>query len=38
MVVEFLPETHTYIVNGKEVPSVTTLLTKVYGDAYSAVN
>lgn len=38
VVVEFLPETHTYIVNGKEVPSVTTLLTKVYGDAYSAVN
>lgn len=34
----FYPDTHTYFVNGKELPSITTLLTKVYGDSYSSVN
>lgn len=34
----FYPETHTYVVGDKELPSVTSLLTKVYGDSYSAVN
>lgn len=34
----FYPDTHTYIVEGKILPSITTLLTKVYGDNYAAVN
>ena len=36
--VDFYPETHTYVVNGRVVPSVTTLLSTVYGNAYAAVN
>ena len=36
--VEFLPETHQYFVEGSEVPSITTLLSRVYGDIYGAVN
>lgn len=36
--VQFYPDTHTYIVDGKELPSITTLLKKVYGDTYAAVN
>ena len=35
--VDFYPETHTYVVNGIELPSITTLLKEVYGDTYSAV-
>ena len=31
-------ETHTYIVNGIELPSITSLLQLVYGDTYSKVN
>ena len=31
-------DTHTYIVNGFEVPSITSLLQLVYGDTYSKVN
>lgn len=34
----FYPETHQYFVRGVEVPSITTLLKKIYGDTYSAVN
>lgn len=37
-VVAFYPDTHTYVVNGVEVPSVTTMLSRVYGDTYAAVN
>lgn len=36
--VVFYPETHQYFVDDKELPSVTTLLSKVYGNAYSGVN
>ena len=31
-------ETHTYIVNGMEVPSITSLLPLVYGDSYAQVS
>lgn len=31
-------ETHTYIVDGLELPSITSLLSLVYGDTYAAVN
>lgn len=34
----FYPDTHTYFVDGKELPSITTLLTKVYGNTYANVN
>lgn len=33
----FYPETHTYIVRGKEVPSITTIIQDHYGNKYSAV-
>lgn len=33
----FYPETHTYVVNGKEVPSITTLIQDHYGNKYGAV-
>lgn len=36
--VVFYNDTHTYIVKGVVVPSITTLLKTVYGDTYSAVN
>ena len=36
--VVFYPETHQYFVDDKELPSVTTLLSKVYGNAYAGVN
>ncbi len=36
-VVQYIDETHTYIVNGEELPSVTTLLTRFYGDIYGSV-
>ena len=34
----FYPDTHTYFVDGKELPSITSLLTKVYGNSYANVN
>lgn len=36
--VEFIPESHTYIVRGKKLPSITTVLKIVHGDSYSNVN
>jgi len=36
--VVFYPETHQYFVNDREVPSITSLLKKVYGDTYAGVN
>lgn len=33
----FYPETHKYVVDGKEVPSITTLLKDHYGDKYNMV-
>lgn len=36
--VKYYDDTHTYIVRGREVPSITTLLKTVYGDNYSAVD
>ena len=35
--VVFYPEEHKYVVNGKEIPSVTTLLQEHYGNKYAAV-
>lgn len=37
LVVTFYPETHQYFVNGKEVPSITQLLDRKYGNNYLAV-
>lgn len=34
----FYPETHTYVVDGKELPSITTLLDKTYGNNYAGMN
>lgn len=36
--VDFYPETHQYFVDDKELPSITTLLSKVYGNPYANVN
>lgn len=36
--VDFYPDTHTYLVNGVEVPSITQKIQQVYGDSYSKVN
>ena len=36
--VDFYPETHQYFVDDKELPSITTLLAKVYGNPYANVN
>lgn len=36
--VEFYPENHVYIVNGKPLPSITNLLKNVYGDIYADIN
>ncbi len=33
----FYPDTHKYVVNGKEVPSITTIIQDHYGNKYSAV-
>ena len=33
----FYPDTHKYVVNGKEVPSITTLIQDHYGNKYAAV-
>lgn len=33
----FYPETHTYVVNGKEVPSITTIIANHYGNKYAMV-
>ena len=35
--VVFYPEGHKYLVRGKEVPSVTTVLKYLYGDTYASV-
>lgn len=37
-VVDFYPNTHIYSVRGVEVPSVTTLVQKEYGNQYAGVN
>jgi len=37
-VVEFFPETHQYFWNGKELPSITQLISKRFGNSYDAVN
>lgn len=37
-VVLYSDATHTYIVNGAEVPSITSLLPLLYGDTYGKVN
>lgn len=36
--VDFYPEAHQYFVGDKELPSITTLLSKVYGSPYTNVN
>lgn len=36
--VKYQDETHTYLVRGRQVPSITELLKLVYGDTYSAVD
>lgn len=36
-VVQYIDETHTYIVDGAELPSVTSLLNDFYGNAYANV-
>ena len=36
--VEFFPETHTYVVRGEKLPSITELLTRVHGDKYGFVD
>lgn len=36
--VTFYPEHHIYEVNGRQVPSITTLLSDFYGDSYKNVN
>ena len=35
--IQFIPESHTYLVNGVIVPSVTGIVTKILGTAYDAV-
>lgn len=35
---EFYLASHTYIIEGEEVPSITTLISQVYGDSYASVN
>lgn len=37
-IVEFYPSEHKYIYKGVVLPSITTLLKKVYGDCYGSVN
>lgn len=34
----YVDEAHSYFVNGVELPSITTLISKAYGDVYSSVN
>ena len=34
----YIDKTHSYFVNGVELPSITTILASVYGDIYSSVN
>ena len=34
----FIPDTHTYLVRGIKVPSITELLKRVHGDKYKNVN
>lgn len=36
--VDFYPETHVYKVGDRELPSITTIMKKVYGDTYASVN
>ena len=36
--ITYYDETHTYMINGKEVPSITTLIRDHYGDKYEGVD
>lgn len=36
--VEFIPESHTYLIRGKILPSITGLLTRIHGDKYKCVD
>lgn len=38
MDIEFIEETHTYLINGIIVPSVTTLIKKIFPDKYKGIS
>lgn len=38
MIIEFIEETHTYLINGVLVPSVTTIIKKIMPDKYDGIS